>query len=446
MPPVFALALCSGFVLFLLWLERRQSPEVSYASWIPTLWMLYTASKPLGVWFQAGAVDAESGSPLDQLFLSGVLCLGLLTLAWRKLDVQVFMKDHPWVLLLLVYMLFSAFWSDITFVSFKRWIKELVAIVMALMVMTEQKPMQTMQSIFRRTVYILLPFSLLLIKYYPLYGVQYARWSGGQMWVGVTQQKNSLGRLCLVATFFLIWTFVRRWQGRDIPVSKYQTPAEALVLIITLWLLIGPEATYSATAITALAAGLSALGALLWLKERRIGVQARTLATAVALIVAFGVVTVFVGGATVGAITSTLGRDESLTGRADVWAALLPVALRKPLLGYGFGGFWTPSTRDQFGISEGHSGYLDVLLDSGFVGLALVTMFLVSSCLKAHREMERDYDWAVLWFCFLVMAAVHNIAESSFDTFASHLMAVLLFLTISGGAGATVESEEQEQT
>ena len=48
MPRQLALLLCTAFVLFLLRLERRQSAGVSAALWIPTLWMLAIASKPLG--------------------------------------------------------------------------------------------------------------------------------------------------------------------------------------------------------------------------------------------------------------------------------------------------------------------------------------------------------------------------------------------------------------
>jgi exopolysaccharide production protein ExoQ len=135
-----------------------------------------------------------------------------------------------------------------------------------------------------------------------------------------------------------------------------------------------------------------------------------------------------VSGETVGGFTSNLGRDTTLTGRTDVWGTLVPVVFRQPLLGSGFGGFWTYRTREVYQISEGHSGYLDVLLDLGFVGLLLVSMFLLTSCVRAGKQLENDFDWAILWIGYLIMAAVHNIAESSFDTLTSQLTAVLVFL------------------
>jgi O-antigen ligase len=430
MPPILALILCTVFVLILLWLDWQESPEVSPVSWIPTVWLLYTASKPMGLWFYTPGADTESGSPLDQIFMISLFCLGLLILAWRKWDWQETIYEHPWLVVLIVYMLLSIVWSDIPFVSFKRWIRELLAFAMASVVLTEQNPRQTVISIFRRSAYILIPFSLLLIKYFPFYGVQYGRWSGSQSWVGVTTQKNGLGRLCLIASFYLVWMLVGRWRKRDIFWGSYQTYADIIVLSLAVFLLLGPGGAYSATAVAALASGLLVYVGLLWMRSRKTGLEANTVTALLACIVIIGTVTVFVGGATVGAFTSTLGRDDTLTGRTDVWDSLIPTVSNQPILGAGFGGFWTPRTRAKYEISEGHSGYLDVILDIGFVGLFLVSIFLLSSCLRAYRELDRDFDWAALWLCYLFMVAIHNITESSLNSLTSHLTAVLLFLAI----------------
>src|SRR3989304_5890046 len=201
MPPQLALIICIIFVLWLLHLERKQAPNVSRVLWIPTIWMLSIASKPFGVWFMSAGADAEAGSPLDRAFLSVILCLGLLILASRKFSWSRAIKENSWLMLLVSYLLVSILWSDIPFISFKRWIREVVAVVMAFIVMTERNPRQALESILRRTVYVLIPFSLVLINYYSAYGRVYGRWSGELMWGGVTTQKNGLGRLCLISVF-----------------------------------------------------------------------------------------------------------------------------------------------------------------------------------------------------------------------------------------------------
>jgi exopolysaccharide production protein ExoQ len=443
MPKEIALFFCTIFVLFLLRLERKQSRGVSFALWIPTIWMLIIASKPWSTWLGWG-YDAE-GSYVDQIFLGGLFCLGLIVLVRRRFSWSSAVREHPWLVLVIGYMFASVLWSGLPFISFKRWIRELVAVVMAFVVLTERDPRHAVESVLRRTIYVLIPVSVLLIKYYPEYGVQYAPWSGLQSWVGVTLQKNGLGRLCLVSIFFLVWTLVRRWRKRDIPVRRYQTWVELFLLIVSLVLLKGPPGAYSATAVGALAVGLACFFGLLWLKKQNINLGATTLMVITALIIIFGTASVMVGGSTLEPFTSTLGRDETLTGRTDVWASLFPAAMREPILGFGFGGFWTRATREMFRISEAHNGYLEVILELGFVGLFLFSMFLLSCGRKAHRALAYDFDWGALWVCYLLMAVLHNVAESSLSAFTSHLTAVLMFLTVSSKASSNTPGVTHER-
>jgi O-antigen ligase len=257
------------------------------------------------------------------------------------------------------------------------------------------------------------------------------------MWIGVALQKNGLGRLCILSLFFILWTWVKRRQKHAPPVGKTLLLTEIFLTAMTVYLMRGPGGkVYSATAIGALAAGLLVYSGLLFLRKRSRPIGSFVLMALVALIIMGGVVSVFTQGSAVGSMASTFGRDSSLTDRTVVWKALVPVAMRHPILGNGFGSFWVPRTREYFKISEGHSGYLDVLLELGFVGIVLVSIFLLSSCQKAHREMSRDYDWAVLWICCLIMSVVHNITESSIQTFTSPLTAILLFLTVSSTSPA----------
>jgi O-antigen ligase len=341
------------------------------------------------------------------------------------------MKKNAWLMVLIIFTLISVFWSEIPGTSFNRWIRELQAILAAFVVVSESSPREAMESILRRTAYVLIPFSLLLIKYFPEFGVSYGRWSGGQMWIGVTTHKNGLGRLCLIVVFFLIWSLVTRWKRHRTPAWKYEIHTDIFILILALWLMRGPAGdTYSATSISALVVGLLVYGGFLLSKKHKISLGAGTLMAIVAIIIIFGIVAVFTGGSNVGFFASTAGRDTTLTGRTAIWAALLPVAMQRPFLGGGFGSFWTSRTKEVFGEVEAHNGYLEVLLETGFVGILLISIFLLSSCRKAHHELSKDFDWGTLWSCYLVMAVVHNITEASINSFTNQLIAVVLFFSV----------------
>ena len=430
MSSIIALILCSAIVLFLLRLERKQSPDVSRALWIPTIWMLYIASKRLAHWFPSSGATLET-SPLDRTFLIALFCMALWILIRRRFDWLSAIKENIWLIVLIAFMFVSIFWSKMPGTSFFRWGRQFVAVVMAFVVLSEPFPYKAIVSILRRTAFILIPFSFLLIKYFPHYGVQYGRWSGIQTWIGVTMQKNGLGRLCIITSLFLIWSIIRRWKEKSIPFWNYQTYVEIVVLFITLWLLRGPKGeTYSATGYYALGAGLIAYLGFQLIKKLGINLRIGVLKAIVAIIIIAGTVSLFIGGSNLTSYATFIGRDATLTGRTNIWAALLPIAMQKPIVGNGFGGFWVPRIRAEI-ASEAHSGYLDVLIGTGFVGLFLVSMFLLSSCHKAHREQSHNYDWGTLWICYIIMAVVHNITETSIDSFSTHLTAVILFFTVS---------------
>jgi len=419
-------------VLFLLRLERKQAPGVSLALWIPTIYILLTTSKPLGIWFGVGGATMEEGSPIDRVVLTALLCLGLLILIRRQFNWYSAIKKNVWVVLFVGYMFYSILWSDMPYVSFKRSIRELTAVIMVFLVATEPEPRDALQCIFRRAIYVLIPYSYILIHYFPKYGREYARWSGGQMWIGVASQKNGLALLCLFSALFLTWTVIRRWQGHDIPVVRYQTPVEVFLLFLTMYLFTGPNHSfaYSVTSTVALAGGLLSFFVFLWMKKVGILIGSKTLMVMVSLIIIYGSITPFVGGLTLYDASSALGRDETLTGRSDIWAYLVPYVMDRPILGHGFGGFWTDAIREATS-SHAHNGYLDMILNLGFAGHILFSIFLLSCCRRLQKVMTQDFDWGAFGICFLVMAIVHNIAESSIVGFTGILSTVILVLAVS---------------
>jgi O-antigen ligase len=339
-------------------------------------------------------------------------------------------KENMWVVILIAYMFISMSWSGMPFVSLKRWIRELQAIIMALVLLAETSPRQAMECILRRTSYILIPFSVVLCKYFPEYGVVYNQWGDG-MWIGVTLHKNTLGRLCLIGVFYLIWSLVRRRQGRNPVIVRYQSYMEILVLLLALYLMIGyGGGGSSATALTALMIGLMIYGGFSLLKKRGIVLGPAIPLIIVAAIIALGVISVFTNASLVGGLAPIVGRNSTLTDRTSIWETLLPVVRQNPLFGKGIGGFWTPQHREILQFSEAHNGYLDSIIEFGFVGLILISAFLLVSVQKSQRMLVHDFDWGVLCTCYIIMAAFYNITESSINELNSHLTAVILFQSI----------------
>jgi exopolysaccharide production protein ExoQ len=119
-----------------------------------------------------------------------------------------------------------------------------------------------------------------------------------------------------------------------------------------------------------------------------------------------------------------LGRDDSndasLNGRTGIWDAVGRYVGRHPIVGYGYGGFWTPTRMSlisddvHFGIPNSHLAYLDYLLTLGAVGMVTYALLLFSGIGRAFRfhRVSRNSAFA---FCgaFLVFCALDGLLESA---------------------------------
>ena len=285
MPPTLVLLLCTLLVLFLLAVEARASHGVSAAMWIPTIWMLISASRALADWFGMRGGN-DSGSTPDRLVLSGLGLIGMLVLAGRRFDVMGILRRQVWLVALLAYMCVSTFWSDITLIALKRWAREWVVMVVAMVIISEANPRQALAALLRRVAYVLIPFSLVLIKYYPELGRSYGRWLGVEMWTGVTDQKNGLGRLCMISVFFLVFAFFqRRREGRKMG-GRLLVWADIFILCVGAYLLKGCD---SATSMATLCIGIAIFLSLQWLRKRRIRVPQTVLLALVIFLASYGI-------------------------------------------------------------------------------------------------------------------------------------------------------------
>jgi len=117
-----------------------------------------------------------------------------------------------------------------------------------------------------------------------------------------------------------------------------------------------------------------------------------------------------------------LGRGEhadSLNGRTEVWAEVVPYIRARPLVGYGFRSFWNVDHIDalsstlDWGVNSAHSLYLEVCLSFGLVGAAALLLVLAGGIRRAAKEYRRTGGAGHgLIFALLVYGVVHGALES----------------------------------
>jgi O-antigen ligase len=439
MPSSVALAFGLAFVTCLLRIERKRNPDASAATWIPTVWLLLCGSKPLGRWFDMGSatISEEAGSPLDRLALTILIGVALMLLTKRGVRWSVVLRQNIALVLLYLFLGLTVAWSEFPMVSLKRWIRLCGAIPVALVLVTEASPLQAMETALRRCAYVLLPLSLVMIKYFTDFGVQYDQWVGTGMWVGVASQKNSFGVICSISAFVIVWAYVRDWKTGVFFKNRLFALADGFVLVLALYLLNGFNGEYPATAIGFLLSGVAIL--LLMSRLKR---SLRIVATLILLSVTIGLLSLTFFESVVQVVTSVFQRDPTFTGRTDIWHAVIRVASRTPLLGVGFGGYWGLRDEEIFStllVRESHSGYLDVYLETGLIGGVLMMVFLVAFYRRALKQVQETPEWGWFGICFLIMAMIHNFTESNFLRTSSYFWNGMVFVSIILAARAVRE-------
>lgn len=413
MPPQLAALIFAIFILYLFRLDlKKKICGVSRAIWIPLIWMGISGSRFVSHWLNLGSPVKSAGaylegSPVDRAIFLILILSGVMILVRRRLNWGQLFTQNAWIWLFFIFAAISFLWSDYPFVSLKRWIKALGNVIMVLVILTEDGPYQAIGVIFRRLAFLLLPLSVLFIKYYPHLGRSYHM--GQPMFTGVCDQKNGLGQLCLLSGIYFCWDVLlnRREEiesGRRLDYSIY------LMLPMIAWLL------YMANSATCLACIVVAICLLL---VARLPVVAREpcriLTLCIACVVLFGIMEFFFD--VKDTIITMLGRNPNLTTRVPMWEELLAM-VKNPIVGYGWEGFWLGVRREivfeKWGVWNAHNGYLETYLNLGLVGLFFLVGWILFGLKKVALHLSIDYPAAILRLCFIVVVVLHNWTETSF--------------------------------
>lgn len=437
MPPLLATILCFILIAYLFWVDRKPVEGVSRAVWIPFLWMFPAASRFYSQWLELGAelttpgTEAYiEGSPLDRTVFLILMAAGVIVLILRRLNWAELITKNSVIILFFTFGAFSIFWSDYSFVAFKRWVKAFGNVVIILIILTEERPYEALGVILRRLAYLLLPLSVLFVKYYPLIGRSFHR--GSPMFHGVTIQKNTLGMICLVFGIYFCWKFLsdrRREVGEKNPLhfSIYLT-----LLPMIAWLI------YKADSATSQACLIAALFILALSQLPPLAARPRSILGVLAVLALFFGFFEFVFGIK-DAVIMMLGREPHLTTRVPMWLDLLSM-VKNPYIGFGFESFWLGErqeiVRETWRVTmQAHNGYLEMYLNLGLTGLLIMAAWIFSGFKSAARRLALDYHEGLLKLCIVVVVVLYNWTEATF--YGVSLVWMMFFF-------ATIETPERE--
>jgi O-antigen ligase len=415
MPPFLALLLWLVLLLGLLWFDPAKDSGTSLALWVPLTWMFIIGSRLPSQWLgsqgRSMAQAMEEGNPLDRTVFFVLILLAVGILVSRSFNWGGFFTRNLVLIAFLSFALLSVFWSDFPLVTFKRWFRDLGNYFVILVVLSDPRPVEAVRMLLRRLCYLLIPLSIVLIKYYPEIGKQYGAWSGASVYTGVTTSKNMLGVLCLISGIFFFWDTVTRWSDRKERRTKRIILLNVAFIAMTLWLL---NLSGSATSSVCLAIGCLVIAAAHSGMVRRHPTFLKVLIPAIFclyLVLAFGF-------DLNGEMASRVGRDPTLTDRTLIWEAVLSLHTN-PLIGTGYESFWLGPRLERVWrvvnhINEAHNGYLEVYLNLGLIGLFLIVGFLITSYRNICGRLTPFSSIASLNFALWTIMLFYNISEAAF--------------------------------
>ncbi len=414
MPPSLALWLTLAIIAGLFIRDFRGKPNVTSALWLPFLWVVVgPGSRFLSQWldilgFHVGGVTVEDGSPIDAAFYFALIAAGLLVLRKRRVVLAQFVRHNRWLAIYLLFCLIAISWSDFPYVSFKRWIKLLGDPVMALIVLTEANPTESLAVLGKRCAYFMLPVSILFIKYFPDLGRYFDPWSGAPMNTGISTNKNELGFDCWILGMILFWHLlhVLKWERSKAKWNELGLGAGLLAMDV--WLLKMAQSMSSLVAF-ALGSAIILFFGFRWVQARRAGAY---IVAGIAICALAGTI------GFMGDFIHFLGRNETLTGRTDIWRMLWNWDIN-PIIGTGYESFWLGERREEIqsvqpALNEAHNGYLETYLNLGFIGVGITVAMLFAAYAKSRRELFHNFEFGRFRLAYLISFILYNWTEAAF--------------------------------
>jgi exopolysaccharide production protein ExoQ len=334
LPRSLALFLTLALIVFLFRRDIREKPDVTGALWLPVLWLVLTCSRPFTTWLNifgfhvSGAASLEEGSPVDACFYLVLATAGFCVLIKRQVNLSEIVLNNGWVIAFFLYCFISIVWSDFPFIAFKRWTKILGHPIMALIVLTEPDPIEALIRLMKRCAYVVVPVSILWIKYYPALGRGFNEW-GAAISRGVALDKNMLGADCLILGFFFFWYLLQIWRTERNRERRNELRLIAGFSLGIWWLF---SKAHSATSTICL---FVAILIVVFVGIRSINKNSIGTYMLVALVI-FGALEMTFGVS--GHFSEALGRGSTLSGRTGLWSTFLRFQ-DHPILGTGFESF-----------------------------------------------------------------------------------------------------------
>ena len=360
--------------------------------------VFFGTSIPFQEYNITSADDIATSNPANQIIFSSLYLLSIPGLLTKRRRIIELIKTEKFLSLFLAWSFMTIFWSDAMLVSFKRWTQFFGSGIILLSALLHFKSINEGIGYLKIILSVYLPVTVISI----ILGPGASQWG----WQGLTLQKNMLGQHVLMS--LIIWSIAIGEQG--IKKKVYALSFWCLSLI----LLIGTRSVTCILTAIILFLIVSAFKAQTVIFTPVIG---RFFSLIFIFIFWFSIAAIVLFNPDLlGSIFAAFGKDMTLTGRLELWASIFSHTRNYLFLGCGFGGFWVVGSLtmnllyDEYTWlpNEAHLGYLDILNETGVIGLLLFILML-SFYFINNLKFDKPNPWKWLLITVLIL----NISEST---------------------------------
>ena len=433
MIPLIATTVCIAWILWLYSLDREPGVRTAKALWIPTVWLLINASRPVSAWMQRTSVESlaqqyTEGSPLDAAVYGMLILAAVVVLNFRPRQTANLLRHNLPLILFFGFAAISILWSDYSFIALKRWSKAIGDLIMIMVVLTDGHPVAATKRFFARTAFVLLPLSVLLIEFFPGVGSAFFPNDRVVEYIGVTTNKNMLGMTALVLGLASLWSFLCAYGDRGMPHRSRHLLARGMMAGTAMWLI------FRANSVTSLSCFILAGAVMVMLSQPWAARWRNGAHVIVGTAVALPVFAVFVD--TMGSLLHVLGRNSTLTDRTLIWKAVLALHTN-PVIGTGFESYWLGGrlasvwSLSVHGIQEAHNGYIEVYLNLGWIGLLILGAALIVGYRDSLAAYRCNPQVGRLRLAFLTASVIYSLSEAGFRMMSPIWIATLLMIAVS---------------
>lgn len=242
--------------------------------------------------------------------------------------------------------------------------------------------------------------SLIMVFVFPRIGVH--QFDNAGLWRGLWYEKNQMGVVMVAGAIAAAACLALPGERTRMAWASFGI---GVVLVL---------ATQSKTSLLCLIIGVGVIGALWGMQKGGAALTVIGLWLGVVLVGVVGYV--FITEPAV--VLKALGKDPSLTGRTDIWVALMREVNLRPWTGFGYQAFWGRDSipamwiraETQWPVPSAHNGWIDLLIQLGWpgaiaVGVTVLIAF-VTTLFRIPVAGKSEGYWGIAYFAVFLMLSL----------------------------------------